>query len=142
MPYEEEDKDQAEKFVLKVVTVGDGSLYGWAKYNQDGEVVETSDQNWPAAMDAEKAARAIANENQVLEVDKVRNINSDANVNVEVVKPEVREMPGIYGAKPVEEGVVERNTEEEPAEEVMARQEAEQAQDEDPTLPTDDEETL
>lgn len=75
-----------EYFVYKVVPMGDGSMYGWKKFTPEGEVVEESQQRWPAALDAEKAVRALLNGSDRFETDGVHNINPEANRNVDIVK--------------------------------------------------------
>ncbi len=77
-----------EKFTYKTTTIGDGSLYAWVKYNEKGEVVERSTQTWNTEADAEKAIRTIAGYNDTVEVVNIKNINPDANANVQVVEPQ------------------------------------------------------
>lgn len=80
------NKEEIETFTYKTTLVGDGSLYGWNKFNSKGEIVESSTQTWNSEADAEKAIRTIATGNDIVEVVSIKNINPDSNVNVSLVK--------------------------------------------------------
>lgn len=74
------------RFTYKTSTVGNGGLYGWNKYDESGKLVESSTQTWNSEADAEKAIRTIASGTDTIEVVNVKNINTDSNVNVNLVK--------------------------------------------------------
>lgn len=74
------------KHVYKVVPVGNGDLYGWNEYDENGAIVRSSEQHYPSAMDAEKAIRTLAPSDDMIEVTGIHNINPEANLNVNLVK--------------------------------------------------------
>lgn len=76
---------QPEKYTYKTTTVGDGGLYGWNKFAENGDIVESSTQTWNTEADAEKAIRALASKEDTVEVNGIKNINPDSNVNVKLV---------------------------------------------------------
>lgn len=80
-------QNNAGKHTFKTVPFGDGSLYGWNEYDEKGNVVRSSDQQWPSEADAEKSMRATATTADIVEVQNVKNINPEANRNVNLVKP-------------------------------------------------------
>lgn len=90
-----------EAFTYKVMPVGNGSMYGWNKFNAKGEIVESSLQSWPSAMDAEKALRSFVSAPDVIEVQGMSNVNPEANRNVVVVVPPKQEEDRFNGMTPV-----------------------------------------
>lgn len=90
-------------FTYKVVPVGDGSLYGWAKFDEKGARVDESVQHYSSAADAEKAIRTIANrDSEVVEVEGINNVNTDANKGVNLVVSKDALNDRYHGMKPVE----------------------------------------
>lgn len=88
-----------EQFTYKTTTVGDGRLYGWNKFNEKGDIVESSVQHWSSEADAEAVIRTIAPKTDIIEVAGIKNVNADANANVRLVTPKVEEavMPNPNG---------------------------------------------
>lgn len=68
------------------MTVGNGGLYGYKKFDEQGVVVEESTQTWPTEADAEKYLRTVVSTNDKIEVEGIKNINPEANTNVNLVK--------------------------------------------------------
>lgn len=96
--------------VYKVVPVGDGSLYGWNKYNENGDILENGPQYYPSAADAEKELRTLVTGDDRIEVEQKSNVNKDSNKNVDiVVGPEEDDRHA--GMRPVKKSVEERGKE-------------------------------
>jgi hypothetical protein len=98
------DKETNDVFTFKTQKVGvNGALYGWVKLDSAGNVVETSAQTYASEADAEKAIRALASSADIVEVMGVHNINTDANTNVNLVKPQTADEN--FGMNPVPAGI-------------------------------------
>lgn len=110
-----------ESFIYKVTPVGDGSLYGWSKYDQDGGLIEESVQNYPTEADAEKAARTLLTGEDRIEVKDIKNVNPEANRKVDLVVPP-KDLDDRYrGMTPIAKGVDERAKDKKEAEDDKPR---------------------
>lgn len=96
---------ETSTYTFKTTRVGDGSLYGWNKYDQNGDIVEQSTQNWPSEADAEKAIRTVATSNDKIEVEQIKNINKSENGNVNLLKKEEEVNDRSYGMTEVSESI-------------------------------------
>lgn len=95
-------------FIYKTTPVGDGSLFGWIKYDEEGNVVERSVQNYPSEADAEKAIRTISTVNDTIEVEQIKNINPGDNGNVNLVRKNVPVNERTHGMTEVDESIEDK----------------------------------
>lgn len=86
-----------------VTLVGNGDLYGWKELDEKGERVNSSVQSYASAADAEKAIRSLAPSFDIVEVLAVSNVNTEANRNVNLVKPDLLE--DNFGMNPVRRSI-------------------------------------
>lgn len=82
------ERKEGEVHVFKTTLAGNGGMYGWKEMNQNGELVRQSTEMYASEADAEKAIRTIAPSTDIVEVMNVKNINPEANTNVNLVKPD------------------------------------------------------
>lgn len=91
--------------VFKTTLAGNGGLYGWKEIDEKGDTVRESVQTYSSEADAEKAIRTLVSSNDIIEVETVKNINTEANTNVNLIKPEVKD--DNFGMTAVPKGVEE-----------------------------------
>lgn len=95
-------------FTFKTTPVGDGSLFGWNKYDAEGNVVESSVQHYASEADAEKAIRTIATINDTIEVEQIKNINPGDNGNVNLVRKNIPVNERTHGMTEVDESIADK----------------------------------
>jgi uncharacterized protein YegP (UPF0339 family) len=85
---EKVERKEGEIHTWKTTLAGNGGMYGWKELDKDGGLVQQSTEMYASEADAEKAIRTIAPSSDIVEVMNVKNINPEANTNVNLVKPE------------------------------------------------------
>lgn len=74
-------------FTYRTRPTGDGRLYTWSKYDEEGQEVEVSPISWNTEADAEKDLRSRVSGRDVIATPFVHSINSDDNRNVVLERP-------------------------------------------------------
>ena len=96
-------------FTYKTTLVGNGQAYGWNKFDEKGEIVESSDQTWNTEADAEKHIRMMASEDgSTVEVSSLKNVNSEDNEHVNIHTKEEEVVDMYNGMTPVTESIDEK----------------------------------
>lgn len=104
------EEEKTGVHVYKTSLAGDGSFYLWKEYDENGGLVRESEQMFNSEADAEKAMRAVAPSSDIVEVVNVKNINAEANLNVNLVKKSVT--PENFGMNAVSRSIEDKAAEE------------------------------
>lgn len=80
------ERKEGSVHTYKTSLTGNGLAYCWKELDESGIVVRESSQTYNSEADAEKGMRAIASSTDIVEVINIKNINTEANTNVNLVK--------------------------------------------------------